>query len=72
MIRVGVTTFSLTEQERVVTVPPTAEAQADKIERAIAQVLDLEENTEIRLAILARLSQKLMAQIEDSVNEESA
>ena len=35
MIRVGVTTLSSSEQERVVTVPPTAEAQADKIERAI-------------------------------------
>ena len=71
MIRVGITTFSETEQERVVTVPPTAEVQADKIERAIVQVLELEENTEIRLAILARLSQKLMEQLEDSANEES-
>ena len=72
MIRVGITTFSETEQERVVTVPPTAEVQADKIERAIVQALELEENTEIRLAILARLSQKLIEQLEDSANEESA
>ena len=65
VIRVGVTTLSSSEQERVVTVPPTAEAQADKIERAIVQMLELEENTEIRLAILARLSQKLMEQLEE-------
>ena len=65
VIRVGITTFSETERERVVTVPPTAEAQADKIERAIVQVLELEENTELRLAILARLSQKLMEQLEE-------
>ena len=65
VIRVGITTFSETERERVITVPPTAEAQADKIERAIVQMLELEENTEIRLAILARLSQKLMEQLED-------
>ena len=65
VIRVGVTTLSATEQERVVTVPPSAEAQADKIERAIVQMLELEENTEIRLAILARLSQKLIEQLEE-------
>ena len=64
VIRVGVTTLSSSEQERVVTVPPAVEAQADKIERAIVQVLELEENTEIRLAILARLSQKLIEQLE--------
>ena len=66
MIRVGITTRSSTEQERVVTVPPTAEARVDNIEREIEKVLKLEENTEIRLAILARLSQKLMKQLEDS------
>ena len=65
VIRVGVTTLSATEQERVVTLPPSAEAQADKIERAIVQMLELEENTEIRLAILARLSQKLIEQLEE-------
>ena len=65
VIRVGITTFSKTEQERVVTVPPTAEAQADKIERKIEKVLKSEANPELRLAILARLSQKLMEQLEE-------
>ena len=65
VIRVGVTTLSSLEQERVVTVPSTAEAQADKIERAILQVLELEENAELRLAVLARLSQKLIEQLEE-------
>ena len=59
----GITTRSLPERERVVTVPPTMEPQAEKIERAIVQVLELEENTEICLAILARLSQKLMERL---------
>ena len=71
VIRVGITTLSSPEQERVVTVPPTAEAQVDKIECAIMQALESEENAELRLAILARLSQKLMEQLEDSANEES-
>ena len=66
MIRVGITTFSETEQERVVTVPPTAEARVDNIERKIEKILKSEENPKLRLAILARLSQKLMEQLEDS------
>ena len=75
VIRVGITTLSSTEQERVVTVPPTAEAQVDNIERGIEQVFEsagVDGDANFRLAILARLSQKLMEQLEDSVNEESA
>ena len=75
MIRVGITTLSATEQERVVTVPPTAEAQIDNIERGIEEVFEsagVDGNPNLRLAILARLSQKLMEQLEDSVDEESA
>ena len=75
VIRVGITTRSSTEQERVVTVPLTAEAQIDDIERGIEEVFEsagVEGNPNLRLAILARLSQKLMEQLEDSVDEESA
>ena len=75
VIRVGITTFSEAEQERVVTVPPTAEAQIHNIERGIEQVFEsagVDRNVDLRLAILARLSQRLMAQLEDSANEESA
>ena len=75
VIRVGITTRSSTEQERVVTVPPTAEAQIDKIECGIEQVFEsagVDGNPNLRLAILARLSQKLMEQLEDSVDEESS
>ena len=75
VIRVGVTTLSSTEQERVVTVPSTAEAQIDNIERGIEQVFEsagVDGDANLRLAILARLSQKLMEQLEDSANEESA
>ena len=74
VIRVGITTFSETERERVVTVPSTAEAQIDNIERGIEQVFEsagVDGDANLRLAILARLSQRLIAQIEDSVNEES-
>ncbi len=72
VIRVGITTLSSPEQERVITVPPTAEAQADKIERKIEQVFEgfgVDGNINLRLAVLARLSQKLMEQLEDSANE---
>ena len=68
VIRLGITTFSKTEQERVVTVPSTAEAQIDNIERGIEEVFkgfDVDGNVDLRLAILARLSQKLMEQLED-------
>ncbi len=75
VIRVGITTFSEAERERVITVPPTAEAQIDNIERGIDQVFEdfgVDGNVDLRLAILARLSQRLMTQLEDSANEESA
>ena len=65
VIRVGITTFSETERERVVAVPPTAEEQMDNIERRIEKILKSAENPELRLAILARLSQKLMEQLEE-------
>ena len=75
VIRVGITTLSSPEQERVVTVPPTAEAQIDNIERRFEEVFKcfgVDGDPNLRLAILARLSQRLMAQLEDSANEESA
>ena len=75
VIRVGITTLSSPEQERVVTVPPTAEAQIDDIERGIKNVFEsagVDGNPNLRLAVLARLSQKLMEQLEDSVDEDSA
>ena len=74
VIRVGITTLSSPEQERVVTVPSTTEMQIDDIERGIEEVFEsagVDGNPNLRLAILARLSQKLMEQLEDSVDEES-
>ena len=68
VIRVGITTLSSTEQERVVTVPPTAEEQIDNIERGIEQVFEsagVDGDANLRLAILARLSQRLMEQLEE-------
>ena len=74
VIRVGITTLSSTEQERVVTLSPTAEAQIGDIERGIEEVFEsagVDGNPNLRLAILARLSQRLMEQLKDPVDEES-
>ena len=74
VIRVGVTTFSETERERVVTVPLTIEEQVNEIESGINQVFKeagVDGDPNLRLAILARLSQKLMEQLEGS-DEDSA
>ena len=62
-IRIGITRPNHPEQEQVVTFPSTAEEQVKKIEREIEQVLDkfdVNANYEFRLAVLARISQKLM------------
>ena len=62
-IRVGITRPNHPEQEQVVTLPATAEEQANKIECEIEQVFDrfdVDGNSEFRLAVLARISQKLM------------
>ena len=62
-IRIGITRPNYPEQEQVVTLPSTAEEQVKKIEREIEQVLDkfdMDGNSEFRLAVLARISQKLM------------
>ena len=68
VIRVGITTLSSSEQERVVTVPPTTEEQIDDIEQGIEKVFesfDVDGDPNLRLAILARLSQRLMEQLEE-------
>ena len=62
-IRVGITRPNHPEQEQVVTLPSTAEEQANKIAHEIERVFDkfdVDGNSEFRLAILARISQKLM------------
>ena len=62
-IRVGITRPNHPEQEQVVTLPSTAEEHANKIEHEIEQVFDkfdMDGNSEFRLAVLARISQKLM------------
>lgn len=68
VMRVGITTLRAEEQARVIAVPPTAEMQAKQIEREIEQIFELagvSEDTELRLAVLARLSRKLMDRAED-------
>ena len=70
-IRVGITTLNNPEQERVITLQNNDKKQADEIEHEIEKLLDdhdAEGNTEFRLAVLARLSQKLMQKEEDSID----
>lgn len=67
-IRIGITRLNQREQERVVTLPPTAEKQASELECAIEEVLEKfgrDEDKEHHLAVLARISQKLMQQLEN-------
>ena len=67
-IRIGITRLNQREQERVVTLPPTAEKQASELERAIEEVLKKfgrDEDKEHHLAVLARISQKLMQQLKN-------
>ncbi|MCE2415447.1 hypothetical protein J4G07_15760 [Candidatus Poribacteria bacterium] len=66
-IRIGITRPNHPEQEQVVTLSSTAEEQANKIEHEIEQVFDkfdVDGNSEFRLAVLARISQKLMQEEE--------
>ncbi len=68
VMRVGITTLNAKDQERVITLPPTGEKRAKKIEREIEQVFELagvDEDIELRLAVLGRLSQKLMESSND-------
>ena len=67
-IRIGITRLNQREQERVVTLPPTAEKQASELESAIEEVLKKfgrDEDKEHHLAVLARISQKLMQQLKN-------
>ena len=67
-IRIGITRPNQREQERVVALPSPTEGQAAKLEHAIEQVFEkfgVAENTEHCLAVIARLSEKLMQQLEN-------
>ena len=67
-IRIGITRPNQREQERVVALPSPTEGQAAKLEDAIEEVFEefgMAENTEHCLAVIARLSEKLMQQLEN-------
>ena len=67
-IRVGITTPNRTEQERVVTLTPTADAQTAEMEDEIKKIFDkfdVDDNPELHIAILARISQKWMQQLDE-------
>ena len=66
-IRVGITKLDQPEQELVVNLPSEDEERATEMERAIKEVLDKidkNKNTEFRLAVLGRISQKLIQEYE--------
>ncbi len=68
VMRVGITTLTAKEQERVISLPPDTEEHAKYIEREIEGVFDAydaEGDAELRLAVLARLSRKLIEQLEE-------
>ena len=67
-LRVGITVPNQTEQERVVTLTPTADEQTSEIADEIRQVFDkfnVDNNTELHIAILARISQKWIQQLDE-------
>ena len=66
-IRVGITKLNQPEQELVVTLLPTAEERATELENAIEKVfdeIDTDKNPKFRLAVLGRISQKLMQEFQ--------
>ena len=67
-IRVGITAPNRTEQQRVVTLTSTADEQASEMEDEIRKVFDkfdIDDNPELHIAILARISQKWMQQLDE-------
>lgn len=67
-IRIGITAPNRTEQERVVTLTPTADAQTTEMEDEIRKIFDkfdVDDNPELHIAILARISQKWMQQLDE-------
>ena len=66
-IRVGITAPNQTEQERVVTLTPTANEQSTQVEDEIKKIFDkfdVDDNPELHIAILARISQKWIQQLD--------
>lgn len=67
-IRIGITAPNRTEQERVVTLTPAADAQTTEMEDEIRKIFDkfdVDDNPELHIAILARISQKWMQQLDE-------
>ena len=67
-IRVGITRPKQPELEQVVILPSTAEEQAAEMEDAIEIVfdeIDTDRNPEFRLAVLGRISQKLIQELKN-------
>ncbi len=67
-IRIGITGPNQDEQERVVTLTPTANEQTLEIESAIKQIFqnfNVDDNPELHIAILAKISQHWIQQLDE-------
>ena len=69
LIRIGITRPNQPEQEWIVTMPSTVEEQVSEIGEAMKQVLNkfnIDDNTNLRSAIVARISQEWMREKKES------
>ena len=67
-IRIGITRPNQAEQERVVTLTPPADEQTAEMEHEIRKVFDkfdIDNNIELHIAILARISQQWIQQLDE-------
>ena len=67
-IRIGITRPNQAEQERVVTLTPLADEQTAEMEHEIRKVFDkfnIDNNIELHIAILARISQQWIQQLDE-------
>jgi len=67
-IRISITRPNQNERERVVTLTPAVDEQTPQIEDAIRQVfesLNVDDNPELHIAILARISQQWIQQLDE-------
>ena len=67
-MRLGVTSINEPERQRVVIITQQDRALVENAETSVEQALEaggLKNNIELRLAVLAKLSRKLLTQLED-------
>jgi hypothetical protein len=74
LMRLGVTTLNEPERQRVVIISQQERLLVERAEGSVEQALEelgIEDNTELRLAVLASLSRKLLDRLEESDDKKS-